>query len=73
MKMINEQVRQLSHQLRVFGVHAHFEARANEAQGKGLSHLEFLKLVLEDEALQRQERVAKSLMTRAKFRSSSDL
>jgi DNA replication protein DnaC len=71
--MINDQVRQLSHQLRVFGVHAHFEARANEAQGKGLSHLEFLKLVLEDEALQRRERVAKSLVTRAKFRSASDL
>lgn len=71
--MINDQVRQLSHQLRVFGVHAHFEARANEAQGKGLSHLEFLKLVLEDEAMQRRERVAKALTTRAKFRSSSDL
>lgn len=71
--MINDQVRQLAHTLRVFGVHAHFEARANEAQGKGLSHLEFLKLILEDEVMQRRERVAKSLMTRAKFRSSSDL
>lgn len=71
--MINDQVRQLAHTLRVFGVHAHFEARANEAQGKGLSHLEFLKLVLEDEMMQRRERVAKGLMTRAKFRSVSDL
>ena len=71
--MINDQVRQLSHALRVFGVHQHFEARANEAQSKGLSHLEFLKLVLEDEAMQRRERVAKSLTTRAKFRSQADL
>lgn len=71
--MINDQVRQLSHQLRVFGVHAHFEARSNEAQSKGLSHLEFLKLVLEDEAMQRRERVAKSLTTRAKFRAAADL
>lgn len=71
--MINDQVRQLAHTLRVFGVHANFEARSNEAQGKGLSHLEFLKLLLEDEVMQRRERVAKSLTTRAKFRSTSDL
>lgn len=71
--MINDQVRTLAHALRVFGVHAHFEARANEAQGSGLSHLEFLKLVLEDEVMQRQARVAKALVTRAKFRSVSDL
>ena len=73
MTVINDQVRQLSHTLRVFGVHAHFEARANEAQGKGLSHLEFLKLILEDELTQRRERVARALVTRAKFRSASDL
>lgn len=71
--MISDQMKTLSHSLRLFGVHANFEARANQAQGQGLSHLEFLRLVLEDEALQRKERVAKSLTTRAKFRASVEL
>lgn len=71
--MINDQMKSLAHGLRLFGVHANFEKRAHEAQGQGLSHLEFLRLVLEDEALQRKERTAKMLMTRAKFRSAADL
>lgn len=71
--MINDQMKSLSHQLRLFGVNANFEKRAHEAQGQGLSHLEFLRLVLEDELLQRRERTAKSLTTRAKFRSVADL
>jgi DNA replication protein DnaC len=71
--MINDQMRNISHQLRLFGVHAGFEARANQAAADGLSHLEFLRLVLEDEVLQRKERVAKALTTRAKFRSTAAL
>ena len=71
--MINDQMRNISHQLRLFGVHAGFEARANQAAADGLSHLEFLRLVLEDEVLQRKERVAKALTTRAKFRSAAAL
>ena len=59
--------------LRLFGVHANFERRAAEAAGQNLNHLEFLRLLLEDEASQRKERVAKMLTTRAKFRSGSDL
>jgi len=71
--MINDQMKSLSHQLRLFGVHANFERRAHEAQGQSLSHLEFLRLVLEDEVIQRKERTAKALTTRAKFRSLADL
>lgn len=71
--MMNDQLRLIAHSLRLFGVHAHFEARANQAAGQGLSHLEFLRLVLEDEVLNRKERVAKALTTRAKFRSHVDL
>jgi DNA replication protein DnaC len=71
--MINDQMRNLSHSLRLFGVHAGFERRAAEAQSQGFSHLEFLRLVLEDEVLQRKERVAKSLTTRAKFRQHASL
>jgi DNA replication protein DnaC len=71
--VINDQTRNLSHQLRLFGIHAGFERRAAEAASKGLTHLEYLRLVLEDEVLQRKERVAKSLKTRAKFRSHVNL
>ena len=71
--MMSDQMRSLSHQLRLFGVHANFEKRAAQAAGQGLNHLEFLRLVLEDELLQRKVRTAKGLMTRAKFRSVADL
>ena len=71
--MINDQVRSLSHQLRLFGVHQHFENRAVQAESQNLRPLEFLRFVLEDEILQRKERVAKALLTRAKFRSLADL
>jgi hypothetical protein len=71
--MTTDQMKSLSHSLRLFGVHGGFERRAAEAEGQGLSHLEFLRLVLEDEVLFRKERAAKSLMTRAKFRAVADL
>jgi DNA replication protein DnaC len=71
--MIQDQMKNLSHRLRLFGVHANFERRAAEAAGQSLNHLEFLRLVLEDEMLHRKERTAKMLTTRAKFRSGSEL
>jgi DNA replication protein DnaC len=71
--MMSDQMRSLSHQLRLFGVHASFEKRAAQAAGQGLNHLEFLRLVLEDELLNRKERISKGLLTRAKFRSVADL
>ena len=70
---MNEQVRQVAHQLRLFGVHSGFEQRALEASGKGLSHLEFLRLILEDEVINRKNRSAQALLSRAKFRSQVDL
>ncbi len=71
--MTTDQMRNLSHSLRLFGVHANFEKRAAQAAGQGLNHLEFLRLILEDEVLFRKERTSKMLMTRAKFRSIADL
>ncbi len=71
--MMSDQMRSLSHQLRLFGVHASFEKRAAQAAGQGLNHLEFLRLILEDEILNRKERISKGLLTRAKFRSVADL
>ena len=46
--MIQDQMKNLSHRLRMFGVYANFERRAAEAAGQNLNHLEFLRLVLED-------------------------
>jgi DNA replication protein DnaC len=68
-----EHVRQLAWQLRLFGMHASYERRANEAVAQQLHPLEFLRLLLEDEILNRKERLAKTLTTRAKFRHAVDL
>jgi DNA replication protein DnaC len=67
--MIADQVRLLAHQLRLFGIHGNFERRAAEALAAQMHPLDFLKLMLDDESLFRRERVAKSLATRAGFRS----
>jgi DNA replication protein DnaC len=71
--MMNDQVRQLTHGLRLFGVHSSFEKRAQQAGAESLNHLEFLRLVLEDELNQRKNAAAKRLLIKAKFRSAADL
>lgn len=63
----------LSHDLRLFGIHSGVERRSAEALSQGLHPLEYLRLVLEDEKLFRQERTAKILATRARFRSDAAL
>ena len=70
---MTDQVRVLSHELRLFGVHGGYEKRVAEAEGQGLTHMEFLRLILEDEVLQRKTRSAQALLTRAKFRSQVSL
>ncbi len=69
--MISDQTRLLAHQLRLFGIHGHMERRAAEALATQMHPLEFLRLLLEDEALFRKDRVAKTLATRAGFRSQA--
>ncbi len=71
--MMNDQLKQLSHSLRLFGVHGGFEKRAEQASAQSLNHLEFLRLILEDEIKQRKNAAAKRLTTKAKFRSFADL
>jgi len=71
--MIADQTRQLAHHLRLFGIHAHLERRAAEALASQMHPLEFLRLLLEDEALFRKDRVAKILATRARFRSAAEI
>lgn len=70
---MNEQVRRLSYELRLFGIHENFEARAASATGQGQHPVEFLELLLEDERLFRKNRLGKSLTSRAKFRYLCDL
>lgn len=70
---MNEQVQRLSYELRLFGIHANFEARAASATGQGQHPLDFLHLLLEDERLFRKDRLGRSLTSRAKFRYLCDL
>lgn len=71
--MMLDQVRNLSHQMRLFGIHEACERRAQEALSRQLHPLEFLRLLLEDEALSRKDRTAKALTTKARFRFRADL
>ena len=71
--MMLDQIKNLSHQMRLFGIHEACERRAQEALSRQLHPLEFLRLILEDEALSRKDRTAKALTTKARFRFRADL
>jgi len=68
-----DQIKNLSHQMRLFGIHEAADRRAQEALSGQLHPLEFLRLVLEDEKLSRKDRSAKALTTKARFRFRADL
>jgi DNA replication protein DnaC len=70
---MNEQIKRLSYELRLYGINTSFEARAMSAINHGQSHLEFLSLLLEDEKNSRKDKFGKSLTKRAKFRYLCDL
>jgi DNA replication protein DnaC len=71
--MTTDQTRNLAYELRLFGVQESLEKRAAQAAGQGLNHLEFLRLILEDESLNRKNRASKKLILKAKFRSAADI
>ena len=71
--MMLDQVRNLSHQMRLFGIHEACERQAQSALSQQLHPLEFLRLLLEDELLSRKDRTAKALVTKARFRFRADL
>lgn len=71
--MMLDQVKNLSHQMRLFGIHQAAERRAAEALAQQLHPLDFLRLVLEEELLARKDRTAKTLVTKARFRFRADL
>src|SRR5947208_4205174 len=71
--MMIDQVKNLSYQMRLFGIHQACERRASEAFSQQLHPLEFLRLMLEEELLSRKDRTAKVLVTKARFRFRADL
>lgn len=66
-------MKNLSNELRLFGIHKGIDRFSNIAVKDGLHPLEYLRLVLNEEKCFRQERSAKMLKTRAKFRSDAEL
>ena len=71
--MMLDQVKNLSHQMRLFGIHEACERQAQIALSQQLHPLEFLRLLLEEELLSRKDRTAKALVTKARFRFRADL
>lgn len=67
------QVKQLTHTLRLFGIHNAVERRAEEALANNLHPLEFMRLVLEEEIGSRKLIVAKRLDSRARFQFQAEL
>jgi DNA replication protein DnaC len=67
------QMKSLSHELRLMGINQNIAKNAEIATSNQLHPLEYLKIVLEDEKTFRRERTARALKTRAKFRSDAEL
>ncbi len=67
------QMKSLSHELRLFGINQNVAKCAEIATANSLHPLEYLKIILEDEKNHRKERTAKALKTRARFRSDAEL
>lgn len=71
--MTIDQVKSLTHKLRLFGIHNAVESRYAELKANNLDALEMLHLLLEDESLQRRDALTQRLTTKAKFRSYADV
>lgn len=67
------QVKQLTHNLRLHGIHNAIERRAHEALANNLQPLEFARLILEEELLYRKDLVSKRLDNKAKFTLEANL
>lgn len=71
--MTIDQVKSLTHKLRLFGIHNAVESRYAELKVNNLDALEMLHLLLEDESLNRRNALTQRLTTKARFRSYADL
>jgi DNA replication protein DnaC len=70
---MNETLRKRLRQLRLSGLADALDVRLQEAAGHGLSHLEFLELILEDEINIRQQRLLARRRKTAAFRETRTL
>jgi len=70
---MNEALRTALKELRLSGMGQSMEVRLQEAAGNGLTHAEFLELVLQDELLVRKERQIKRRIKAAMFRELKTL
>ena len=70
---MNESLRQRLRQLRLSGLASALDVRLQEASGHGLSHLDFLELILQDEINVRQQRQLARRQKLATFRDTRTL
>jgi DNA replication protein DnaC len=70
---MNETLRTALKQLRLSGLAASLEVRLQEAAGHGLTHLEFLELILQDELTIRADRHMNRRLRAAQFREPRTL
>ena len=70
---MNEAMRTTLRKLRLSGLAQSLDVRLQEAAGNGLSHLEFLELILQDELLVRAERLINRRVKAALFRELKTL
>ena len=70
---MNEALRTALKELRLSGMAQSLEVRLQEAAGNGLTHTEFLELVLQDELLVRKERQIQRRVKAAMFRELKTL
>jgi len=71
--MTLDQIKSLTHKLKLFGIHNAIERRYAEMKAHNLDPLDMLRLLFEDETLQRKDALTQRLTTKAKFRSYADI
>ena len=70
---MNPQLKTTIRRLRLSGMLETLDLRVNEATGAGLSHMEFLELILSDELAIREDRAIARRLKAAKFRETRTL
>ncbi len=70
---MNDHLQSQLKELRLSGLASTLEVRLQEARGNGLSHAEFLELILQDEQLVRRERLLSRRVNTAQFREVKSL
>jgi DNA replication protein DnaC len=71
--LMNEAMRMALRKLRLSGLAQSLDVRLQEAAGNGLTHMEFLELILQDEILVRAERLINRRVKAASFRELKTL